>query len=90
MLDLISTRIYSFEGVFNGQFLYQSTGLCLIADSDGGSVGNFSFYLAADLAILLKKEIAFNLHWISLGGLNKIYLTLMDLNVQYILAAVVV
>ena len=56
MLDLISTRIYSFERVFNGQFLYQSTGLCLIADSDGGSVGNFSFYLAADLAILLKKE----------------------------------
>ena len=73
MLDLISTRIYSFEGVFNGQFLYQSTGLCLIADSDWGSLGNFSSYLAADLAILLKKEIAFNLHWISLGGLNKIY-----------------
>ena len=53
-------------------------------------MGNFSSYLAADLAILLKKEMAFNSHWISLGGLNKIYLTLMDLNVQYILAAVVV
>ena len=66
MLDLISTRIYSFEGVFNGQFLYQSTGLCLIADSDGGSVGNFSFYLAADLAILLKKRrhlIHIGVHW---------------------------
>ena len=34
--------------------------------------------------------MAFNSHWISPGGLNKIYLTLMDLNVQYILAAVVV
>ena len=53
-------------------------------------MGNFSSYLAADLAILLKKEMAFNSHWISLGGLNKIYLTLMDLSVQYILAAAVV
>ena len=31
--------------------------------------------------------MAFNSHWFSLGGLNKIYLTLMDLNVQYNLMA---
>ena len=34
--------------------------------------------------------MAFNSHWFSRGGLNTIYLTSMDLNVQYILAAVVV
>ena len=31
-------------------------------------MGNISSYLAADLAILLKKEMAFNSHWFSLGG----------------------